>query len=364
MKMNFLFALLALIVLNSCNSGNKISGNFENGPDIAVHLERIGLDNSAIAIDKSEMKGGQFNFTMDEALSPGLYRIKMGQQNLIFVLEGNEKSVEFSGDFKELATGKVNVKGGAASEEVFTHIKKLSEQQPSADLIKEATSSMNSPLAAGLIAVQFLGFRPEFMSIHQDVLKRMKDKFPATEFTKTYETFMVQLEEMAAAQEAAESIKVGMDAPDISLPTPDGKTLALSSLKGKVVLLDFWASWCGPCRRANPHVVEMYHKYKNKGFTVYSVSLDGVDSRTKAQLGNETQIQDFITRSKEAWLAAIEKDKLSWNTHVSDLKKWDSGPAKVYGVQAIPKTFLIGKDGKITAVNPRDNLEEEIIKAL
>ncbi|MBK9108181.1 MAG: AhpC/TSA family protein [Saprospiraceae bacterium] len=364
MKLNIFYFLLTIVGFSSCNSGNKISGAFENGPDIAVHLERIGLDNSAIAIDKSEMKGGKFNFTLKESLNPGLYRIKMGQQNLIFVLEGTEKSVTFSGDFKELASGKVEVQGSAASEEVFANIKKLAEQQPSADLVKETTKSMSSPLAAGLIAVQFLGFRPEFLAIHQEVIKRMKEKFPTTEFTKTYETFMVQLEEMSAAQEASESIKVGMDAPDISLPSPAGKTYSLSSLKGKVVLLDFWASWCGPCRRANPHVVEMYHKYKNKGFTVFSVSLDGVDSRTKTQLGNDTQLQEFVSRSKEAWLAAIEKDKLTWDTHVSDLKKWDSNPAKVYGVQAIPKTFLIGKDGKITAVNPRDNLEEEIQKAL
>ncbi|MBK8295838.1 MAG: TlpA family protein disulfide reductase [Saprospiraceae bacterium] len=169
---------------------------------------------------------------------------------------------------------------------------------------------------------------------------------------------------MMASQEATESIKVGMPAPDINLPSPKGKSYKLSDLKGKVVLLDFWASWCGPCRRANPHVVEIYNKYKSKGFTVFSVSLDGVDSRTKQQLGSEAQVKEFSNRAKEAWVAAIEKDNLTWDTHVSDLKKWESDPAKIYGVQSIPKTFLIGKDGKIVAVNPRDNLEEEILKVL
>jgi len=364
MKLKFFYLTCITLILMSCSKGNKIGGQFENAPDIAVYLERIGLDNTAVSLDKTDMKGGQFAFQLKEELLPGLYRVKMGQQSLIFVLDGTEKKVEFSGDYGQLATGKVDVKGSAVSEEVFSSIKDLTASQPSLDMVKESVTKAKNPLAAGLLAVQFLGLRPEFAAIHKEIVGRMKEKYPTTEFTKSYESFLVQLEEMSAAQEAAESIKVGMDAPDISLPSPSGKTFALASLKGKVVLLDFWASWCGPCRRANPHVVEMYHKYKSKGFTVFSVSLDGVDSRTKAQLGNESQLQEFINRSKDAWVAAIEKDKLTWDTHVSDLKKWDSAPAKLYGVQAIPKTFLVGKDGKIVAVNPRENLEDEIKKAL
>ncbi len=136
-----------------------------------------------------------------------------------------------------------------------------------------------------------------------------------------------------------------MPAPDISLPGPDGKNHALSNLKGKVVLLDFWASWCGPCRRANPHVVETYKKYKDKGFEVFSVSLDRPDG-------------------KQNWIDAIAKDGLLWDNHVSDLQFWSSAPAAVYGVRSIPKTFLIGRDGKIVALNPREQLEEELLKVL
>lgn len=356
------FALLGIFM--SCSGGNTIKGKFENAPDLTIDLERIGLDNTSVSLDKQQMESGKFSFDLKEAPLPGLYRIKMGQQNLIFVLDGTECSVEFSGNFNELANGKVEVKGAPASEEVFAAIKKLTSASPNLEDIKNVTESIKNPLAAGLVAVQMLGFRPEFLSVHKPVLDNMKEKYPASEFTKTYEGFLVQLEQMVAAQEASESIKVGMEAPDISLPSPNGKVYSLSDLKGKVVLLDFWASWCGPCRRANPHVVEMYNKYRSKGFTVFSVSLDGVDSRTKSQLGSESQVSEFIDKSKNAWVAAIQKDKLSWDTHVSDLKKWESAPARQYGVQAIPKTFLIGKDGTIVAVNPRDNLEEEILKAL
>lgn len=352
------------VIFTSCNPGNQITGDFKNAADLTISMDRIGLDNSSVPIDKTEMKGGKFKFALKEAPKPGLYRIMMGQQNLIFVLEGTEKQVEFSGNYNELSSGKVTVKGSDASEEVFSSIKELSSSQPTLDLIRTKVASLKSPLAAGLIAVQFLGLRADVASIHKEVVAKMKEKYPESEFTKTYESYIVQSEQMAAAQAAAESIKVGMDAPDINLPSPSGKKFKLSDLKGKVVLLDFWASWCGPCRRENPHVVEIYHKYKSKGFTVFSVSLDGIDSRTKAQLGSEAQIKEFADRAKEAWTGAIEKDKLVWETHVSDMKKWESEPARTYGVQSIPKTFLIGKDGKIAAVNPRENLEEELLKAL
>ncbi|HEX5625966.1 MAG TPA: TlpA disulfide reductase family protein, partial [Saprospiraceae bacterium] len=350
--------------MSSCGGGNQISGNFTNASDLSVSLDRIGLDNSSTPIDKADMKEGKFTFPLKEAPKPGLYRITMGQQNLIFVLDGTESKVEFSGNFNELGSGKVEVKGSPASEEVFAAIKNLSASQASFETIRSKIEETKSPLAAGLLAVQFLGFRADFLNYHKEVFAKLKSQYPDTEFTKTYESFISQSEEMVKAQEAAESIKVGMEAPEIDLPSPNGKNYKLSDLKGKVVLLDFWASWCGPCRRANPHVVEIYNKYRSKGFTVFSVSLDGVDSRTKSQLGSDAQIKEFSDRAKDAWVAAIEKDKLSWETHVSDLKKWESAPARLYGVQAIPKTFLIGKDGKIAAVNPRDNLEEEVIKAL
>ena len=172
------------------------------------------------------------------------------------------------------------------------------------------------------------------------------------------------MERQYAAQMANEKIKVGEPAPDIVLPGVDGKTRKLSDLKGKVVLLDFWASWCGPCRKANPHVVDVYQKYKDKGFDVFSVSLDGLDTRSKQRMKSEDQIKMQMDRSKERWLAAIKKDNLTWDSHVSDLKKWESAPAATYGVRSIPKTFLIGRDGNIVYVNPRNNLEEQVKKFL
>lgn len=133
---------------------------------------------------------------------------------------------------------------------------------------------------------------------------------------------------------------VGELAPDFTAQTPEGKDMSLKDLRGKVVLVDFWASWCGPCRRENPNVVRVYNQYKDKGFDILGVSLD-----TK----------------KDRWLGAIAKDGLTWN-HVSDLKGWSSAPAKMYGVRGIPFTILLDKDGKVIAKNLRGPALEAKLK--
>lgn len=127
------------------------------------------------------------------------------------------------------------------------------------------------------------------------------------------------------------STGLGAEAPDFTMNQLDGTPLALSELRGKVVLVDFWASWCGPCRRENPNVVAAYKKYKEKGFDVLGVSLD---------------------KNKDRWQAAIEKDGLVWN-HVSDLKGWANSAAAKYGVRSIPATFLLDAEGKIIGKNLR-----------
>jgi thiol-disulfide isomerase/thioredoxin len=136
---------------------------------------------------------------------------------------------------------------------------------------------------------------------------------------------------------------VGSEAPEINLDTPDGKKLALSSFKGKIVLIDFWASWCGPCRKEMPHVVNLYKKYKDKGFEIYGVSLDQDRSR---------------------WIDAIAKDGITW-PQVSDLKYWESEAAKLYAVTGIPYTVLLDKEGKILSKGLRGvELEKAISDAL
>ncbi len=135
----------------------------------------------------------------------------------------------------------------------------------------------------------------------------------------------------------------GVEAPDFTQNTVEDKPLSLKSLRGKVVLVDFWASWCGPCRRENPNVVAMYNKYNPKGFDILSVSLDSDKSR---------------------WMDAIAQDGLLWKNHVSDLKGWQNGVAAIYSVTSIPQTILIDKEGKIIARNLRGEQLGEVLKGL
>lgn len=135
----------------------------------------------------------------------------------------------------------------------------------------------------------------------------------------------------------------GSEAPDIALPGPDGAIRRLSDLRGSIVLIDFWASWCRPCRMENPNVTRLYNLYHNKGFEIFSVSLD---------------------YTREAWLKAIDDDHLVWPNHVSDLRGWSSAGGKLYGIQSIPATVLVDRNGNILARNLRGQELENKLKEI
>lgn len=187
-------------------------------------------------------------------------------------------------------------------------------------------SNLNSPAQIGVIP--FLNLDGEF-GIYTGIVTNLKRVFPTSPTVDAVEReYLSKVEE----KQSKGNITPGKMAPDFTQNTPDGKPMKLSDLRGQYVLLDFWASWCGPCRRENPHVVAAYQKYKDKGFTVMSVSLDA---------------------NKDAWLGAIQKDGLVWPNHVSDLKQWGNEAGKLYGVHGIPFSVLIDKQGKIIDTNLR-----------
>ena len=182
--------------------------------------------------------------------------------------------------------------------------------------LKQKISNNKNDLAV-LVFAEIFPKTAEFQDFVKDIYANLLKIYPKNE--------------LVVGLNAPDPNAIGGEAPEINLPNPEGKNIKLSSLRGKVVLIDFWASWCGPCRKENPNVVKLYQKYHDKGFEVYGVSLD---------------------RNKEQWINAIAADKLTW-TQVSDLKGWESAAGKTYGVSSIPHTVLVDRKGNIIARNLR-----------
>jgi thiol-disulfide isomerase/thioredoxin len=229
----------------------------------------------------------------------------------------------------------------ALFEQLRLPILKFAQQQVN----KEPGNPVNIILASSLFPSQESGFsnwNPKNMEALVKMGRAFDHEHADSPLTKmlTEQIGMIQAEFESYQQNNSGELS----APEITAKNPAGKELSLSSLKGKVVLVDFWASWCAPCRKENPTVVKMYNKYHAKGFEIFSVSLD----------------QDAT-----AWKTAIQKDGLRWTNHVSDLMGWESPIVKQFGIQGIPYTVLINKEGKIVGVGLRGlDLERKLIEQL
>jgi len=373
--------LLLISILSSCNlngSSDKyvIEGTIKNHPAKSVTLEKLGLQKITV-VDSSKVddKGA---FKMTGISENGFYRIKLDDKTFcLFLLTPNKYKFTIDGQHPE----ETKVAGPPDNDEFQRAYKAVGEgqkelnnwnmlykvyqqqgasqdtiafvaQQFQAAMMKLGKIEIDSAMSAKnpLVAMFYItnARLDQFPEQNLQVLTRMEKDIPTSSYTKDfralYDQYQKQVKAQASRPQPAD-VSVGKMAPDIDMADPSGKNIKLSSLRGKVVLLDFWASWCGPCRMEMPNVVAAYHKYKNKGFTVYSVSLD---------------------KDAAAWKNAIGALGMVWENHVSDLKFWQSDVVALYGVQGIPAAFLIDRDGKIVATNLRgealDQKLEEILK--
>lgn len=299
---------------------------------------------------------GNGNFELKTGIqSAGTYRVRLGARPVYMLLKGGEEvTINATMDGRNIASCELT--GGLYSDEMADWSTNMDNPK-----IKKyiETTTEEKPLLH-LYLVEKLDLAGN-MKAYKKVLTSLLKSYPNELYTKQFNSKILSMDTKLKSQPVA----VGVEAPEINLPNPDGKNMALSSLRGEVVLLDFWASWCRPCRRANSHVVEMYKKYNRKGFDVFNVSFDGLDDKRLAAYQNDkATIAKAMDLEKSKWKQAIQQDKLTWKNHVSQLRSWSSPIAVTYGVNSIPKTFLIDRKGIIRYQNLRGQALEDAIKTL
>ena len=356
---NLPFFLLFLISLVSCKGSNvpvfTIEGTLKGMPKTTIFLEEMSLSNEQKLLDSTKsLPDGSFTLEVPLNKNQAIYRIRMANKSLLIV--NDEAKVKIIGNWQSLPKLEKNVSPGTSSlnallDRIYQQEENLAAAQLALDTLHKnrtsdslladfeqkvtlETSAFNDYLKKYADTTKYLpvailaAMRIDEPSIQESIHNKLSKRFGNQDMVAQYAAF---LKNNAPSATVSKTVVVGASAPDFTLSTAEGKRLSMSSLRGKYVLLDFWASWCAPCRKENPSLVAAYRTFREQNFEILGVSLDD---------------------NKEKWLQAIAADRILW-PQVSDYQGWNSAVVELYGVAALPSNFLIDPSGKVIATNLR-----------
>jgi len=379
---NLWLTAVVLLIVQACGSNTNeftIDGNLSNASGEKIFLMELTTDGTNKIDSVNVGENGQFRFSGYTPVAK-FFLVQTDPRNSVTLVVEPGDEIELSGNIQNLGE-EYQVEGSEGSREIMKLRRRMEKTIASLDslgkiyrenkdtedmqalrsrLNKSSQQIINSQksytkefidrnihsLASLMALYQQIGPRSFVLNPKEDfkyfarVDSALMANYPNSGPVKSLHSQVEDIRKRIQSDEASQKrLAVGNKAPEISLPNPQGDTVELSQLRGNYVLLDFWASWCKPCRVENPNLVKAYKRYSNQDFEIYQVSLD---------------------KQRQAWLDAIEKDNLDWY-HVSDLQFWNSAAAQKYNIRSIPANFLLNKEGEIIDKNLRgDDLQAKL----